>query len=104
MKKRGRTWNKTQRRRQHGGSKNPLKNFRNPLKNFRNPFGKTDEDKLKEQQQEKDRQMQLDKLNEAENDSQSRQNYLDNGIEEDENPSATLLDDDHPMKSHFDWY
>lgn len=91
LKKRGRTWNKTQRRRQHGGSKN--------LFNFKNPFGKTDEDKLKEQQQEKDRQMQLDKLNEAENDSQSRQNYLDNGIEDD--PSATLLDDDHPMKSHF---
>ena len=93
LKKRGRTWNKTQRR-QHGG-------FKNPLKNFRNPFGKTDEDKLKEQQQEKDRQMQLNKLNEAEYDSQDRQSYLDNGIEEEDDPSATLLDDDHPIISHF---
>ena len=101
LKKRGRIWNKTQRR-QHGGIKNPLKNFRNPLKNFRNPFGKTDEDKLKEQQQEKNRQMQLNKLNEAENYSKYRQYNLDNGIEEDENPSTTLLDDDHPMMSHFD--
>ena len=94
LKKRGRIWNKTQRR-QHGG-------FKNPLKNFRNPFGKTDEDKLKEQQQEKNRQMQLNKLNEAENYSKYRQYNLDNGIEEDENPSTTLLDDDHPMMSHFD--
>ena len=87
LKKRGRIWNKTQRR-QHGG-------FKNPLKNFRNPFGKTDEDKLKEQQQEKDRQMQLNKLNEAENYSQYRQYGLDNGIED--NPSI-----DDPIISHFD--
>ena len=87
LKKRGRTWNKTQRRRQHGGFKN--------LFNFKNPFGKTDEDKLKEQQQEKDRQMQLNKLNQAENDSQNRQYDLDNGI--DDNPSI-----DDPIISHFD--
>ena len=87
LKKRGRIWNKTQRR-QHGG-------FKNPLKNFRNPFGKTDEDKLKEQQQETDRQMQLNKLNEAENYSQYRQYDLDNGI--DDNPSI-----DDPIISHFD--
>lgn len=87
LKKRGRTWNKTQRRRQHGGFKNPF--------NFKNPFGKTEEDKLKEEQQEKYRQMQLNKLNKAENDSQSRQYDLDNGIEDD--PSI-----DHPIISHFD--
>jgi hypothetical protein len=87
LKKRGRIWNKTQRR-QHGG-------FKNPLKNFRNPFGKTDEDKLKEQQQEKNRQMQLNKLNESEMYSKNRQFYLDNGIKE--NPISN-----NPIISHFD--
>ena len=86
LKKRRKIWNTTQR--QRGG-------INNPFKNFRNPFGKTDEDKLKEEQQEKDRQMQLNKLNEAEDDSQYRQYNLDNGIEE--NPSI-----DHPIISHFD--
>ena len=86
LKKRRKIWNTTQR--QRGG-------INNPFKNFRNPFGKTDEDKLKEEQQEKDRQMQLNKFNEAKDDSQYRQYNLDNGIEE--NPSI-----DHPIISHFD--
>ena len=101
LKKRGRTWNKTQRRRQHGGFKNLFGENSYKLPKFRNPFGKTEEDKLKEEQQEKDRQMQLNKLNEAENDSQNRQNDLDNGIKEEDDPSATFLDDNHPTMSHF---
>lgn len=85
LKKRRKIWNTTQR--QRGG-------INNPFQDIRNPFGKTDEDKLKEEQQEKDRQMQLEKLDEAKDDSQYRQYNLDNGIEE--NPSI-----DHPTISHF---